>query len=292
MVEMSSTESLTEEAARVWEESRRTCAPSGHRADSCRWHHGLWPWLRALGLATSPAHFAPFYGAALREALGDRSRPRLLVSGAADAEMVKLAADACGPAQRLAVCAVDLCETPLASSRRFAAARGLALSTFRGDILAFESAERFDAICTDSFLGQFAPDARPRLVAHWAKLLAPGGAVLTVNRLRPDRDPSQRVGFAPDEARTFCAAVRSAAAALPARLRPEASELARETEAYTLRQSAWPVRSAEEVRALFERAGFAYVKVEVAPMPGAAPAATAPTLAGGAPYARVVARLA
>ena len=72
----------------AWELSRRSCRVDPATGESCRWHHGLWPWLRLMSLNTSPALFADFYAAALARALERGSAPRVLVSGAADFEML------------------------------------------------------------------------------------------------------------------------------------------------------------------------------------------------------------
>lgn len=279
-------------AARLaWELSRETCSVDPATGESCRWHHGLWPWLRALGLATSPGRFAEFYRAAFARALAGRTAARILISGAADHEMlaqVQLASSACGVAAD--VTAVDLCETPLALSRRFVEGSGLKLATARSDIFAYSAAAPFDLVCSDSFLGQFAPPARERLIARWAALLAPGGALVTVNRLRPEADAAQPVTFTAEQARAFVAAVRSKAEALPAAARPPLGELEALAARYASRQRAWPVRSGADVAALVARGGFEVARLEVAPIASAAPGATAPTLAGGAPYARIEAR--
>jgi SAM-dependent methyltransferase len=281
-----------EAAALAWELSRRTCSMDPETGESCRWHHGLWPWLGVLGLSTSPARFSEFYRAAFGRALAGRREARVLVSGAADAEMLARVESACA-AWGVApdVTAIDLCETPLALSRRYGERSGLRVATERSDVLAYAPAARFDVVCSDSFLGQFAPPARERLIAHWASLLSPGGSVITVNRLRPDADPERRVEFSPEQARAFVDSVRSAAEQIPARARPPLAELEAEAARYARRQSAWPVRSAAELEALFARDGFEVVRLEVAPIAGAAPRATAPTVAGGAPYARIEARV-
>jgi SAM-dependent methyltransferase len=281
-----------EAAALAWEVSRQTCSVDPGTGESCRWHHGLWPWLGVLGLNTSPARFSEFYRAAFGRTLAGRGEARVLISGAADLEMLAQADAAC------AVCgvapdvtAVDLCETPLALSRRYGERRGLRVATERSDILAYAPGARFDVVCSDSFLGQFAPLARERLIARWAALLRPGGSVITVNRLRPDADPERRVEFSPEQARSFVESVRSAAEQLPARARPPLEELVAEAGRYAQRQGAWPVRSAAELEAPFARAGLEVVRLEVAPIAGAALRTTAPTVAGGAPYARIEARL-
>jgi SAM-dependent methyltransferase len=279
-------------AAFAWTLSRATCAVDPATGESCRWHHGLWPWLRALGLSTSPARFAEFYRAAFARALAGRRSARVLVSGAADPEMVAqvdLACAACDVVPE--VVAIDLCETPLALTRRYAERRGLRALTVRSDVLDYAADARFDVVCSDSFLGQFAPPARERLVARWAALLAPGGTLITVNRLREGADPLRRVAFTSAQAEEFVATVRRAAEGLAAEARPPIDELVAEAARYAQRQGAWPVASAADVETLFERGGFARPRIAVAPIAGQPLRATAPTLAGGAPYARVEARL-
>ena len=249
-------ELLLENAVRAWKLSRGSCRVDPASGESCRWHHGLWPWLRLMGLNTSPARFAEFYGAALSRAVAGDAAPRILISGAADFEMLAQVASACGArAASAQLCLIDLCETPLAQGRWYAERSGLQLTTQPSDILEFASEPPLDAICSDSILGQFSPEARERLIARWASLLRPSGKVITVNRLRPDADPDRRVVFSAEQAAAFVASVGAAAQTLPPAVRPEPAELAECAARYAARQGAWPVRSAAEVEALFARCG-------------------------------------
>jgi SAM-dependent methyltransferase len=279
-----------ERAAFAWELSRGACTVDPANGESCRWHHGLWPWLRTLDLNTSPSRFARFYRESLRATLHGRLAPRVLISGAADDEMLARVVEACAAPAKAEIAMVDLCETPLTLARRFARSRGFALATSRGDVLSYAASEPVDVICTDSFLGQFSPLARERLVSHWARLLRSGGSLITVNRLRPGANPEQRIGFSAAQARAFREVVISSAAKLPASVRPDAVELAREVERYASLQGAWPVRSADELAGMLARAGFELASLEVSPADDAAAHESAPTLAGGEPYARVHAR--
>ena len=65
---------------------------------------------------------------------------------------------------------LDLCATPLRLNEWYAARHGLAVRAVCSDILAFAQASPFDMICTHSFLGRFAPEVRPKLVARWHEL--------------------------------------------------------------------------------------------------------------------------
>lgn len=283
-------EPLLEAAPRAWEISRTACRIDLATGESCRWHHGLWPFLRLMNLATSPARFAEFYDAALAGAIAGEPAPRVLLSGAADFAMLAQLARACD-ARGVSADAVliDLCETPLALSRWYAERSALSLATRRVDVLEYGAERPFDVVCSDSFLGQFSPQARERLLAKWAALLRPGGSVITVNRLRPEADPDRRVGFSPEQAEKFVTAVAAAAETLPAAIRPERAELVACAARYAARQGAWPVRSAAELEALFARAGFRVARLEVAPIRGEASGPAAPTLAGDSLYVRVVA---
>jgi SAM-dependent methyltransferase len=245
-----------------------------------------------MGLSTSPARFADFYRAAFARALADGGAARILVSGAADLDMLSQVDLACAATAVTAeIRVIDLCETPLALCRWYAERRGLRVATERSDVLSYAPAAPFDVVCSDSFLGQFPPPTRERLIARWASLLRPGGSVITVNRLRPDADPMRRVEFSAEQARAFVEAVRRGAAKIPPAARPPLEEISAEAARYARRQGAWPLRSAAELEALFARGGFEIARLEVAPIAGEAPGTTAPTVAGGAPYARIEARL-
>ena len=269
----------------AWEIAPSRCRVDPARGESCAWHHGLWPILRLLRLNTSPARSSAFYG----EALGMLGpSPQLLISGSADYAMFAVALAALrSRAVEPRIGMVDLCETPLVLTRWYAEREKSAVSTWQADILDFASVESFDTLCTDSFLGQFPAEERGGLIARWRSLLRPGGLAITVNRLRPDADPAMRIVFSEEQARELVATVSKGAATLPFRVAPD--ELAPRAAAYAARQGAWPVRSAEEIRGLFESNGFQIERLTVARAAGT-PCGSAPTLWSGAPYAHVVAR--
>ena len=52
---------------------------------SCRWHHGIWQYLRILGLVSSAARHRAFFEGALGALAEDGGYRRVLVSGAAGA---------------------------------------------------------------------------------------------------------------------------------------------------------------------------------------------------------------
>jgi SAM-dependent methyltransferase len=188
------------------------------------------------------------------------------------------------------VTVVDICETPLALNRWYAERVGISIATVCSDILDFADSAPFDAICTHSFLGQFPPEERERLIATWRRLLRPRGIAITVNRVRPRAD-SGPVSFAPAQASALRDAIISLTASMPATLGLDAAALVRAAEEYARRQRPYPVRSLDEIRGLFEDNGFAIERLSCAPVPGSERhAVRGPTVSAGADYASVIAR--
>jgi hypothetical protein len=263
------------------------CRNSAH--EDCAWSHGLWQYLRIMGLATGPGHHAAFYRAAFASVRAPaRAAPRLLIAGTADYAMLAHALAAFRSQQtepRITV--IDLCETPLALNRWYAERTGCAIETQRCDVLEYTAREPFDAVCSDSFLGRFPASRRPALASVWHRLLRPGGAAITVKRLRADSTGAE-TGFTGEQARAFVDAVRRAAESLREQLQLDPEVLVADARVYAARQRTWPVRTQEEITALFEHAGFR-VECTLAPDRPTGSAPTGPTTPGNAPYAQVIA---
>lgn len=284
---VASAEPLEESAALAWRLAPQHCRPLPPAGEPCSWNHGLWQTLRLLDLITAPVHHAEFYRLAFAPLAG---RPKILVAAAADYGMLAQVLAACaGRGVTPEVTVIDVCETPLALCRWYAERAGVAIETQRTDVLDFGGTARYDAICTHSFLGQLPPAARARLVASWHRLLRAGGRVATVNRLRPGAAPEPRIGFSAAQAHAFVRNVVEAAAgrALPM----DAAALEQAAARYAARQGAWPIASLEELRRLFEQAGFALERLSSAPVRGLARqhAVSGPTAPGAAEYAWIVA---
>lgn len=273
----------------------RLAAPGLCRRDpatgtDCAWYHGLWPSLRALGVVTTPATHAAFFAEVLGARAGEGGAPRVLVSGGADHATAALMLDACRrTGQSADITFVDICETPLLLAAAFAAGVGARLTTVCSDILAFEAEDPFDVVCTHSFLGYFAPPERARLAARWRALLRPGGAVVTIHRVRPGAGVAP-VGFGADEARAFETKTRRAAEREGGGLGIGSAALAAAARLYAERFRIHPVASEDALRALFADAGFRVDRLDVRAVPGKARAAAAgPTTPESARYAHVVA---
>ena len=257
----------------------------------CTWYHGVWQYLRALGLLKNAGGHAAFLHDALRLLAGQEGARRVLVSGSANDAMALLVIAAFRDAEApLDLTIVDRCETPLALSRWSATRIGAVSTTNCIDILDFTTEASFDVITTNSFLSYIEPAARPRLFGRWASLLRHGGKLLFTNRLRPAASDEQ-LGFTPGQARTFCAAARAQAERHQGALGLDPALLESWVREYAARIRPFPLRSTDEILALLDEAGFAPDRVDTALFPGISGSGTiaGPTVADRADFVRVLA---
>ncbi len=262
------------------------CAIDPRTGERCDWQHGLWQTLRLLGLITTPVHHAEFYRGAFA-AVCDGAR--VLVSGTADYAMLAQVIAAFRERRRPPdITVLDICATAAELNRWYAQRAGVAVSVLRSDVLAFSPSAPFDAICTHSFIGQFDPESRRTLVGKWRDWLAPGGRLVTINRVRPGA-ATERIGFSAEQARTFLANVLEQARPRAGELGLDLVALERDAARYAAHQGAWPLRSLDEMRELFEGAGFAVERLDTAPVAGAHGGVSGPTTPGNARYAHIVA---
>ncbi len=249
-------ELLNISAPLAWQFAQQLCRRDTATESGCAWTHGIWQYLRLMGLVGSIEYRADFYRQALTAVSGSGGTPRILVSGTADCAMlahVLAAFRERGIEPDITV--VDLCGTPLAMNHWYAGHAGCKIETIRCDILAYSTDTAFDAICTDAFIGRFAPPSRPALIAKWHELLRPGGLLITYNRLRPP-SAGERVGFTPAQARVFRETVLSAALTMREVIDIDPQQLAECAEIYARRHVTYSVHSAQEIQTLCENAGF------------------------------------
>lgn len=284
-------EPVLESAPLAREAAPRLCRRDPDTGENCSWYHGFWQYLRALRLITTPEHHAEFFREAFGIASAVNSRPRILISGAADYCTLAHVLWACRQhAASPVITVVDLCETPLFLNRWYGERVAWAVQTHRADILDYESPETFDAVCTHSFFGRFAGPQRSRLISNWSRLLKPGGVAIAVNRVR-GATAGDRLGFSPEQARAFRANVISKAETLREALDIDPLELGRRAEAYAARHRVHPVRSREEVTQMFEDGGLRVEALrEIAVSKAVDSAVGGPTTLEGARYACIIAR--
>jgi len=268
----------------------RLCRIDPKTGESCAWYHGFRQYLRALGLAITPAHHAGFLRDSMASFVGQGDRLRVLISGAIDYSMFAHVLWACRRGGAVAdVTVVDVCETPLFLNQWYARRIGGRVRTVRASILEFDEPAGFDLICTNSFFGQFSPAQRPPLMARWHALLTPHGRVITVTPFRPGH-AAEMVGFTREEAGALREAVRASAHRVNEAFDLETGELERLADAFTARMRVHPVRSIHEIRRLFEEAGFTLDHLTSGPISDDHAQLSGPTVSRLAEYAMVVAR--
>jgi hypothetical protein len=264
----------------------RYCRHVDHSGIGCRGYHGVWQYLRLLELVTTPRDHSSFYVPVLLDAIRS-GRRRMLISGAVDYSMLAVVLAACAAAGVAAdITIADVCETPIRLCHWYADHIGAAIATDVTDILEHKPRARYDLIITHSFLGAFAPDARARLVSAWYDWLAPGGEVVTVNRIRSG--VPQMVTFTDAEIGKFRDSVRHAAAAHASQLDIDAETLDALVQGYLAQRAVYPIGSSAELGLLFEAAGFRIASLALEPL-AAAGLPSGPTLRGGAEYAKILA---
>lgn len=262
---------------------------------SCEPYHGLWPYLRLMGLGkTLSGHGAQFLSevtdwAQNWQARDESRRPQLLVSGSADASMLAHVQHAARrAAQQVDVTVLDQCETPLRLSSWYAERMGLAgLQVVASDVLTYRAAHRFDLILTSSFLGYFSPAQRVLLFQSYAALMAPGARLVFSNRLRSGPE-NQAVGFTTAQAKAFVDQVRTLAPGLPQPCAADADDLVALARRYVAMFQSYPLNGTASVAALAEAAGLQVLRMDGLHNLAAQATVSGPTTSDASPYVFVV----
>ena len=246
-------EPLAESAPLARRLAAEHCLKDATGGDVCGWYHGLWQDLRLIGFDASPGDQADFFQEAFALVARNPGRKRILISGAADYGILAHLLLACRRnAIEVDVTVLDLCPTPLHLNTWFADRLGLPITTVCADILEYEPEQTFDVICSHSFLIQFTAERRDLVVAKWRQMLASGGHLVAVNRVRAASGP---VFFTPEAARDFCEGAARRLAENPAYSAPERAEVLRVAEVFAGRRITHALPAAE-LAVLFPRNGL------------------------------------
>lgn len=246
-------EPLAESAPLARRLAAEHCLKDAQGGDVCGWYHGLWQDLRLIGFDASPVDQAGFFQEAFAVVARKPGRKRILISGAADYGILAHLLSACRRnAVEGDVTVLDLCPTPLHLNTWFADRMGVPVTTICADILEHEPEQAFDVICSHSFLIQFAPEHRNLVVAKWRRMLASGGNIVAVNRVRPTDGP---VRFTPESARDFCEVTARRLEENPAYSTPEREEILRTAEVFAACRVTYAL-PAEELALLLTQNGL------------------------------------
>jgi SAM-dependent methyltransferase len=228
---------------------------SNSLCDSCASYHGAWQILRVLGVLNSMRSDDDFLISQLNLAIGNGAR-KILISGAADyALQARIAAVANRHEVSPEITVVDLCKTPLKLNRWYAKHHEMKLKVVHENILKYRQTGYFDLVCTHSFLPFFSPENRVELLKTWWDCLAPGGAVLTAQRVRPN-DDSDRHGFSEQQTEAFGQRAYDLARAQYAQLNIEPQQARQLALGYARGRSTYVIRDKNQLTHLFLQQGF------------------------------------
>ncbi len=243
-------EPLGEAAPIQWETAQRCCV------EECRWYHGPRLYLRAANFIRGARADSQFLVDTFARLAASGRLGRVLISGAADfGTLAHLIAGFQAVNQPLHVTVVDKCATPLRLNEWLAQRVGVSLTSIHGDIVTFETAERFDLVCTHAFLGRFDRAGRTAVIQRWHDLLVPGGAVVTAHRLR-EALPSVEIPIAATDGAWIRDRAYRALARPMAIAGIDPAQLTRWIDECLERKMTHPISSIPEERRLFEHAGF------------------------------------
>ena len=237
------------------------CCDDDGQGRNCSWYHGALQYFRMLDLVASPATHSAFFTENFGKLARGPDCRRVLVSGAADCAMAAQILSAFREADvEPELTIVDRCETPLFLNRWFAEREGARIVTHAANALDYDSAVPFDLISTHCFLGYFMPEERTRLAAKWFSLLRKGGRVVTINPVRKDSDGTL-ARFSSAQAASFQERALAVLQSKDGAFEIDPERFQNLVRGFTESFWSYPVRSVDEIAALFEGAGFAVEQI-------------------------------
>jgi SAM-dependent methyltransferase len=152
--------------------------------ESCRSYHAVWQYLRLANLARSVRIDGPIYVAAAERLARMGRLNRVLITATADYSMLAhLVEGARRGGANPAFDVVDRCPTSLHLNDWYGQRIAANVRTIQSDVLAYQSDERYDLVCSHSFVHWLPVETRPRLFEQWRQHLAPEGRVCFSNRV-------------------------------------------------------------------------------------------------------------
>lgn len=248
--------------------SSAVCSGSYLAADDCSWYHGIWQYLRIFDLVSTPTWHPNLYIPELQALAQEVADAKVLISGTADYSTlahVLWAFDRCQ--KQCHVTVLDICQSPLILCQWYARRQKQRVEMAQADIFAYGPDNEFDAVVTDAFLTRFSAEERAKVIEKWARLLKPGGRVITTIRIHGPNVPDPIIPRAEQVDKFRIRALQAAKRwqdFLP--LTPE--QLAVRAQRYAERMVSHPVASANEIRDEFVRNGFSFTHWDLVQVKG------------------------
>lgn len=246
------------------EAAHTLCYHDDGQGQNCAWYHGVLPYMRFLKTAVDPSAHGAFYATYFNALAKLGGFDRVLVSGAADYCMAaQVIQNYRGAAAEADITVVDQCETPLMLSRWYGGRVDAKVETVSTKILEYRPHRPFDVITTHCFLGYFDPEERQQVVRSWYNWLRPGGKAVIVNGIRRGfKKPMNR--FSPEQSEEYVEQVIRQASARQDDLDVDAKTLGAWAKTYSQNFWNFPIYSEDDLKDMFETAGFAIEYIHTA----------------------------
>jgi ubiquinone/menaquinone biosynthesis C-methylase UbiE len=214
--------------------------------------------------------------------------PRFLLSGSSDETLLRVVESACRRHCAAHITVLDTCATPLALMQAYADEAGLEIATVQADILEFFNDAQFEIILTHAFMGNFDDVQRSRLLARWRGLLADGGRIVTIQRVRSAHTPPI-VSFSQRQAADFVAAALDAARRFNISARKDLARIEAAAAEFARKFSVYAIRTKAELENLFREAGLEFEHLEYHTL-AEREKLSGPSVPSGGEYAHILAK--
>jgi len=244
------------------------CKGSYLAGEDCAWYHSIWQYLRVFNLVSTPTWHADFFLREIRLSLSLKEHLRILITGSADySTLAHVLWVGSQEKKRPTVHVLDICPTPLFLCQWYAGYVDASIDTIQDDVFEFSPEEKYDLITTDAFLTRFEPSLQPNLVRRWSELLTPGGRLVTTVRLDPSA-PAEGLIASSTQAEEFARRAMQGATLWEEVLGVDPQEISDAARIYASRMRSFPVSSVDQLRQMFEEAGFTLEEMTTAEVPG------------------------
>jgi SAM-dependent methyltransferase len=157
---------------------------AGYLCGDCRDLHALWPYARLTRASTGVEQSQSGLEAQLRTFF-DLGLRNVLIAGAADSALLAHVARS-GARHEIKIVVLDICDTPLELSRRFATQWALPVETVKQDLFNLDLVHRFDVVLMHGTLNFVAADRRAQVLHRLHRAMRPSGRLLLLfNTGRP-----------------------------------------------------------------------------------------------------------
>lgn len=153
--------------------------------NDCKSYHAIWPYLRLSNMVGGVEADEPFLGPIIFDLIEKGARD-ILLAGSADSGVTALLHRASKEyANKIRVCVLDRCTTPLMACHEYALSQGLELTHTKSDLTKISMQSSFDLVIGHSVIPFISPHERRNVLAGLSASLRAGGFAILSFRVMP-----------------------------------------------------------------------------------------------------------